>query len=99
VRLIGRMEGLGFELRAEAVLQTLTEEVIKSSEIEGEILDREQVRFSIARRLGMDIGGLTPAKRYVKAPTSPVRCRWSRGRSGASGFTMKHRKQSGSRER
>ena len=65
-RLIGRMEGLGFQLRAEAVLQTLTEEVIKSSEIEGEILDREQVRSSIARRLGMDVGGLTRAERNVE---------------------------------
>ena len=58
-RLIGRMEGLGFQLRAEAVLASLTEEVIKSSEIEGEALDKEQVRSSIARRLGMDIGALT----------------------------------------
>src|ERR1017187_9016266 len=65
-RLIGRMEGLGFQLRAEAVLQTLTEEVIKSSEIEGEILDREQVRSSIARRLGVDLGGLTRAERNVE---------------------------------
>ena len=65
-RLIGRMEGLGFTLRAEAVLQTLTEEVVKSSEIEGETLDKEQVRSSIARRLGMDIGALTPAERNVE---------------------------------
>src|SRR3546814_8230901 len=42
-RLIGHMEALGFPLRAEAVLQALTEDVIKSSEIEGEILDREQI--------------------------------------------------------
>jgi Fic family protein len=65
-RLIGRMEGLGFQLRAEAVLQSLTEEVIKSSEIEGEVLDREQVRSSIARRLGMDIGALLPVDRNVE---------------------------------
>jgi len=65
-RLIGRMEELGFHLPAEAVLQTLTEEVLKSSEIEGEGLDREEVRSSIARRLGMDIGGLTPADRTVE---------------------------------
>jgi Fic family protein len=65
-RLIGRMETLGFPLREEAALQTLTEEVLKSSEIEGEVLDREQVRSSIARRLGMDIGGLTPADRNVE---------------------------------
>lgn len=65
-RLIGRMEALGFQLQAEAVLQTLTEDVLKSSEIEGEVLDKEQVRSSIARRLGMDIGALTPADRDVE---------------------------------
>ncbi|WP_158812513.1 Fic family protein [Methylocapsa sp. S129] len=65
-RLIGRMEGLGFPLRTEAVLQTLTEEVLKSSEIEGEILDRAQVRSSLARRLGVDIGALAPADRHVE---------------------------------
>jgi Fic family protein len=65
-RLIGSMEGLGFQLRAEAVLQSLTEEVLKSSEIEGERLDREQVRSSIARRLGMDIGALAPVDRNVE---------------------------------
>lgn len=65
-RLIGRMEGLGFNLRAEAVLQALTEEVLKSSEIEGEKLNREQVRSSLARRLGMDVGGLTPSDRNVE---------------------------------
>jgi len=65
-RLIGRMEALGFQLRKEAVLETLTEEVLKSSEIEGEILDKDQVRSSIARRLGMDAGALTPADRDVE---------------------------------
>jgi Fic family protein len=65
-RLLGRMEALGFSLRAEAALQTLTEEVIRSSEIEGEVLDREQVRSSIARRLGMDIGALAPTDRHVE---------------------------------
>jgi Fic family protein len=65
-RLIGRMETLGFNLRAEANLEILTEEVIKSSEIEGEILDKDQVRSSIARRLGMDIDALTPAERNVE---------------------------------
>ncbi len=64
--LIGRMEALGFDLRAEAVLATLTENVLKSSEIEGEILDKEQVRSSIARQLGMDIGALSPADRNVE---------------------------------
>src|SRR5437762_3058866 len=65
-RLVGRMETLGFPLRAEATLQNLTLEVLKSSEIEGEILNADQVRSSIARRLGMDIGGLAPADRRVE---------------------------------
>ena len=65
-RLIGRMEGLGFSLRNEAMLQTLTQDVVKSSEIEGEILDADQVRSSIARRLGIDIGALTPTDRNVE---------------------------------
>jgi Fic family protein len=65
-RLLGNMEALGFNLRQEAVLQTLTEDVLKSSEIEGEKLDAAQVRSSIARRLGMDIGALKPADRNVE---------------------------------
>jgi len=65
-RLIGHMEALGFPLRQEAVLQTLTADVLKSSEIEGEQLDEAQVRSSIARRLGMDIGGLKPSDRNVE---------------------------------
>jgi Fic family protein len=65
-RLIGQMEALGFPLRQEAVLQTLVADVLKSSEIEGERLDTEQVRSSIARRLGMDIGALKPADRNVE---------------------------------
>lgn len=64
-RLIGRMEALGFDLRAEAMLSTLTEDVVKSSEIEGEDLDTLQVRSSIARRLGMEIKGLIPSDRNV----------------------------------
>jgi len=65
-RLIGRMESLGFKLRQEAVLRTLTEDVLKSSEIEGEKLEADQVRSSIARRLGMDIGALKSADRHVE---------------------------------
>jgi len=65
-RLIGHMEALGFNLRQEAILQTLTEDVLKSSDIEGEKLDAGQVRSSIARRLGMDIGALNPADRNVE---------------------------------
>jgi len=64
--LIGHMGALGFNLRQEAVLETLTADVLKSSEIEGETLDAEQVRSSIARRLGMDIGALKPADRNVE---------------------------------
>ena len=65
-RLVGRMEALGFPLRKEAVLRTLTEDVLKSSEIEGEVLDQDQVHSSIARRLGMDVIGLVPADRNVE---------------------------------
>src|ERR1039457_2757679 len=65
-RLLGHMEALGFNLRQEAILETMTAEVIKSSEIEGEKLDAEQVRSSLARRLGVDIGALKPADRNVE---------------------------------
>jgi Fic family protein len=65
-RLIGRLEGLGFSLRSEATLEALTQDAVKSSEIEGALLDRDQVRSSIARRLGIDIGALTPADRHVE---------------------------------
>ena len=65
-KLVGRMEGLGFQLQTEATLRTLTLDVLKSSEIEGEVLDHDQVRSSIARRLGMDIAGLIPADRNVE---------------------------------
>ena len=64
-RLIGHMEALGFKLQQEAVLQTLTSDVLKSSEIEGERLDAGQVRSSIARRLGIDIGALKSADHNV----------------------------------
>ncbi|KAB2879744.1 Fic family protein [bacterium] len=65
-RILGRMESLGFGLRSEAVLQTLTLDILKSNEIEGELLNPEQVRSSIARRLGMDIAGLVPSDRHVE---------------------------------
>jgi Fic family protein len=64
--LIGRMKGMGFPLREEAVFHTLTLDVLKSSEIEGENLDKEQVRSSVARRLGIDMGALPPASRDVE---------------------------------
>ena len=62
-RLLGQMEALGFKVKEETILRTLTDDVLKSSEIEGEKLDAGQVRSSVARRLGMDIGGLQPADR------------------------------------
>jgi Fic family protein len=65
-RLLGQMQALGFGLRQEAVLRTLTEDVVKSSAIEGHELDPATVRSSIARRLGMDVGGLKPADRDVE---------------------------------
>jgi Fic family protein len=64
--LTGHMEALGFQLRQEAVLETLTADVLKSSEIEGEKLNAAQVRSSLARRLGIDIGSLKPADRDVE---------------------------------
>lgn len=65
-RLVGVMEGLGFELKSEATLSTLTSDVIKSSAIEGERLNPEEVRSSIARHLGLDIAGLVPVSRAVE---------------------------------
>lgn len=64
--LLGKMQMLGFDLSEEANLIALTEDVLKSSEIEGEIFDKEQVRSSIARRLGLDIGGYVPVDRHVE---------------------------------
>jgi Fic family protein len=65
-RLLGRMESLGFKSRDEAWLKTLTEDVVKTSEIEGDQLDVEQVRSSIAKRLGLDVGALPPVDRHVE---------------------------------
>lgn len=64
-RLAGHMEALGFQLRQEALLTTLTSDVLETCEIEGETLDAEQVRSSVARRLGMEIGALKAADRRV----------------------------------
>lgn len=64
--LLGRMRGLGFELKSEASLNTLTSDVVKSSAIESENLNPEEVRSSIARRLGLNVGGLVPASRDVE---------------------------------
>ena len=64
-RVLGQMQARGFLVQAEATLQTLTLDVLKSSEIEGEHLPADQVRSSLARRLGLDVGGLVPAERRV----------------------------------
>ncbi len=63
---LGKMEGLGFDLRAEANLTVLTSEVLNSSAIEGETLKPDEVRSSIARRLGLDVGGLPEPGREVE---------------------------------
>ncbi|MCS6766949.1 MAG: Fic family protein [Candidatus Protistobacter heckmanni] len=64
-RLLGRMLDLGFDTRSNATLEILTDDVIKTSEIEGERLNPASVRSSVARRLGVDIGALAPADRHV----------------------------------
>ncbi len=64
-RLKGYMEALGFGVKSETKLHTLTLDVLKSSEIEGEVLDRAQVRSSIARQLGLEVAGLVPSDRHV----------------------------------
>lgn len=64
-KLVGKMSLLGFDLKNEAILNALTSDVIKSSEIEGELLDNDQVRSSIAHHLGMDVSGLPESDRYV----------------------------------
>ena len=64
-RLIGGMESIGFQLREETVLQTLTQDVVKSSEIEGEVLDQSLVRSSVARHLGMENAALDRIDRNI----------------------------------
>ena len=64
-RLLGRMDGLGLPLRAQATLTTLTADVTKSSAIEGEFLNQEQVRSSIARKLGLDVAGMVSSSRNI----------------------------------
>jgi Fic family protein len=65
-KLTGKMESLGFSIREEAVLETFTLDIVKSTEIEGILLPTDQVRSSIARHLGMDIAGLVPSDRFVE---------------------------------
>lgn len=64
-KLVGKMSALGFDLKNDAMLDTLTADITKSSEIEGEILNRDQVRSSVARHLGIETEGLPEADRYV----------------------------------
>ena len=64
--LLGKMDALGFDVKNNALLQVLTENIIKSSEIEGQILDKHLVHSSIARRLGIDLGGETPVSRDIE---------------------------------
>ena len=66
-RLLGRIEALGFAVRAETTLLTLIQDALKTSEIEGELLDHDQVRSSLARRMGMNTGGLRPVDEKADA--------------------------------
>lgn len=65
-KVIGQMNALGFSAKEEATLTALTMEVVKSSEIEGELLNYDQVRSSIARRLGINAAGLVPSNRHIE---------------------------------
>jgi len=71
-QLLGRLADVGFALRDQASLAALTEDVLKTSEIEGELLNPESVRSSLARRLGVDIGALAPADRHVEGVVDMV---------------------------
>ena len=70
--LMGRLADVGMALRDQASLSVLTEDVVKTSEIEGEQLDVASVRSSVARRLGVDIGGLAPVDRHVEGVVEMV---------------------------
>lgn len=65
-KILGQMQALGFKLQEETMLKALTLDVVKTSQIEGELLNPEQVRSSIARRLGIEIAGAVPAERSVE---------------------------------
>ena len=64
-RLVGQMEGIGFNLKSETSLSTITQDVLKTNEIERNDLDRNEVRSSIARKLGLNIAGLVLASWHV----------------------------------
>jgi len=70
--LLGRLADAGMALRDQASLLALTQDVLKTSEIEGELLQVESVRSSIARRLGVDIGALAPVDRHVEGVVDMV---------------------------
>ena len=77
--LLGRLADVGMALRDQASLAALTEDVVKTSEIEGEVLNVESVRSSIARRLGVDIGAVAPVDRHVEGVVEMVLDATSRG--------------------
>ena len=66
-RLLGKLLTLGFDLNVEAQVDAVTLEIVKTSEIEGESLNNEQVRSSVARHLGVDNGGIQIASREINA--------------------------------
>lgn len=70
--LLGRLADVGMVLRDQASLAALTEDVVKTSEIEGEVLNVQSVRSSIARRMGMDIGAVAPVDRHVEGVVEMV---------------------------
>src|SRR3989338_4643761 len=65
-KILGQMNTMGFSAKKEATLTALTLDVVKSSEIEGEMLNYNQVRSSIARRLGINTAGLVPSSRHIE---------------------------------
>lgn len=92
-RLQGRMQGLGIQARDHATFQVLTEDVIKSSEIEGENLNADKVRSSLARRLGLDIGALAPP---TGETMHTAQCKLFQDHYTARKYTTKHPQQLGS---
>ncbi|MGE3166700.1 MAG: DUF4172 domain-containing protein [Planctomycetota bacterium] len=96
-RHLGKMEALGFELRTEASLSTLTEEVVKSAAIEGEHLDHQEVRSSIARKLGLDAAGLPEPGRNVEGTVAILLERHGAARYPRAPRPAHHREEPGRR--
>ena len=86
--LLGRLADVGLKLRDEASLAALTADVVKTSEIEGEVLNVESVRSSIARRLGLDIGAVAPVDRHVDGVVEMVLDAISRGTEPPSACSL-----------